>query len=291
MKKSIFIAAASLSLLFTGCGESTDESPASNNESSISSEESSILIAEQTDTSSEEMPETTDVSDSKDDKNSNIIASTDNYSVTMECIEHDVYYAQISGLSDTAVQNKINDTLKSIEQGRFDEMQAMVDQAIAQYNEASDAGELTDEMIDAYDQIQKQGAYFAEPTVNYADNEKISIVQHAWFGYDSIEEARGEDLSSSTTVINLNIATGDELELSDFCNIPETAEKIFNNTDVEIIDGYEGASVEDYVNQTYIQTLEAVEEDLAKRAFTFDKDGNLLISLNSGKGGFTVAVK
>lgn len=291
MKKSIFIAAASLSLLFTGCGSSTDESPASNNESSISSEESSILIAEQTDTSSEEMPETTDVSDSKDDKNSNIIASTDNYSVTMECIEHDVYYAQISGLSDTAVQNKINDTLKSIEQGRFDEMQAMVDQAIAQYNEASDAGELTDEMIDAYDQIQKQGAYFAEPTVNYADNEKISIVQHAWFGYDSIEEARGEYLSSSTTVINLNIATGDELELSDFCNIPETAEKIFNNTDVEIIDGYEGASVEDYVNQTHIQTLEAVEEDLAKRAFTFDKDGNLLISLNSGKGGFTVAVK
>lgn len=67
MKKSIFIAAASLSLLFTGCGSSTDESIASNNESLVPADESSILIAEQTDTSSEEMPETTDVSDSKDE--------------------------------------------------------------------------------------------------------------------------------------------------------------------------------------------------------------------------------
>lgn len=290
MKKTIFIAAASLSFLFTGCGESTDESPASNNESSISSEESSILIAEQTDTSSEEMPETTDVSDSKDDKNSNIIASTDNYSVTMECIEHDVYYAQISGLSDTAVQNKINDTLKSIEQGRFDEMQAMVDQAIAQYNEASDAGELTDEMIDAYDQIQKQGAYFAEPTVNYADNEKISIVQHAWFGYDSIEEARGQDSSSVTTVINLNVKTGEKLELSDICDPSAIAEKIFNNDGIEIIDGYEGASVEDFINQFYIQSSEEVEEYISN-SFNFDENGNIFIHLSTEKGGFTVAVK
>lgn len=290
MKKTIFIAAASLSFLFTGCGEPTDESPASNNESSISSEESSILIAEQTDTSSEEMPETTDVSDSKDDKNSNIIASTDNYSVTMECIEHDVYYAQISGLSDTAVQNKINDTLKSIEQGRFDEMQAMVDQAIAQYNEASDAGELTDEMIDAYDQIQKQGAYFAEPTVNYADNEKISIVQHAWFGYDSIEEARGQDSSSVTTVINLNVKTGEKLELSDICDPSAIAEKIFNNDGIEIIDGYEGASVEDFINQFYIQSSEEVEEYISN-SFNFDENGNIFIHLSTEKGGFTVAVK
>ena len=290
MKKTIFIAAASLSFLFTGCGESTDESPASNNESSISSEESSILIAEQTDTSSEEMPETTDVSDSKDDKNSNIIASTDNYSVTMECIEHDVYYAQISGLSDTAVQNKINDTLKSIEQGRFDEMQAMVDQAIAQYNEASDAGELTDEMIDAYDQIQKQGAYFAEPTVNYAANEKISIVQHAWFGYDSIEEARGQDSSSVTTVINLNVKTGEKLELSDICDPSAIAEKIFNNDGIEIIDGYEGASVEDFINQFYIQSSEEVEEYISN-SFNFDENGNIFIHLSTEKGGFTVAVK
>lgn len=65
---------------------------------------------------------TNNESSDKISKSKETLSTTDNYSVYLENIGENVFYAQISGMSNESIQNKVNERLKSLETDRYESM-------------------------------------------------------------------------------------------------------------------------------------------------------------------------
>lgn len=73
-----------------------------------------------------------------------------------------------------------------------------------------------------------------------------------------------DDPASSRTVINLNMETGEDIELTDIADTALLAEKIYNNDGITIVDGYDNAKLDDYLTDKYIQSAEDVKKDIER---------------------------
>lgn len=179
-----------------------------------------------------------------------LLSETDTYTVSLLPLNADetVFCAQISGLADTAVQDKINEYLRTPEQDRLDALSANWQE------------------------------YHAMPKVYYAGETILSLVLEA-------EYSRG---GYTHTPLNIDLTTGEEIKLADVADTKMLAEKIFNNDGVTIVDGYEGASVQDFIEDEHMTCAEDVQEYIETFFFHFDENGNIVIVLYTSKGQIDV---
>lgn len=240
MKRISLILAAVLAVIIcAGCSDSkkTESSSSSMAESAES----------QTDAETETAAVTTD---------RNMLAENSGYTVKLVELGENVLYPQVSGMSDEAVQKKINDYLKSLEDEHFKVMQE-------------------------YEQ-----SYTATAVINYSDDSVLSLTQVALFN-----DGNPDKPGSSETNVNFNMKTGEELKLSDFTDISELAEKIYSNQGVKVVDGYDNAKIEDFISGHDIKSAEGVKEYLEKAMFIIDMDKNVLLNLSASKGSMDVLVE
>lgn len=125
------------------------------------------------------------------------------------------------------------------------------------------------------------GKYQAMPQVHYAGESILSLTQRAEFkggGY-------------SRTPLNFDLTTGEEIELADITDTKMLAERIFNNENITIVDGYSGASAADFIEDKHMTCAEDVQEYIETYFFHFDEDGNIVIDLYTSKGQISVMVE
>ena len=205
--------------------------------------------------SSEEKSITEDNSDVDVNENDSILATNGNYTVFLETIGGEVSYPQISGMENEDIQSKINDSLKKLESERYDLMNLQTER------------------------------YVTSTKVNYFDNEILSLIHNAEFYFEETED----DPASSSTTVNINLKTGEELELQEVADIDKLAEKIYNNEGITILDGYENTSLEDILYEKHIEDTESVKRYL--NSFTLDENKNIILSLPSSEGSVKILVE
>ncbi len=240
MKKfSLILAAVFAVVLCAGCSDSKK------------ADSSSSSLAESAESQTKVETETAAVTTDR-----NMLAENSGYTVKLVELGENVLYPQVSGMSDEAVQKKINDYLNSIEAERFKVMQE-------------------------YEQ-----SYTATAVINYSDDSVLSLTQVALFN-----DGNPDKPGSSETNVNFNMKTGEELKLSDFTDISELAEKIYNNQGVKVVDGYDNAKIEDFISEHNIKSAEDIKEYLEKAMFIIDMDKNVLLNLSASKGYMDVLVE
>lgn len=227
LKYTALISAAMLAVLtFADCGsDSSSKNTSASHESSSDSDHSSD-----------------NDSKAKEKENSQtVIASADSYSVVAENLGDEVYYAQITGMSDEAVQESINKMLKECEESRH----------------------------------MPTSNYSAMPEVFYCDDEILSMQLAAEF----------KSGGSSITKFNINMKTGEDIELSDFVDFNALAEKLYNNDGITIVSGYDGASIPQFLEESHCETVEDVYKKLESVTFFyFDENKNVVLHLTSSSG-------
>ena len=125
------------------------------------------------------------------------------------------------------------------------------------------------------------------PEVAYADDQKLSIIQRAWFGYDSLEEAKDNYESSSTAYYNVNIETGKEIKLDEIIDIDEAAEKIYNK-DATIVKNPNNLTLDNYLEKVEYD-LDRIKDSLTDSTFfTFDENEGVIIHLSCSGGTMEV---
>ncbi len=125
------------------------------------------------------------------------------------------------------------------------------------------------------------GKYQAMPQVHYAGESILSLTQRAEFdggGY-------------SRTPLNFDLTTGEEIELSDVADTRMLAERIFHNENITIVDGYSGASVQDFIEDEHMTCAEDVQEYIETYFFHFNEGGNIVIDLYTSKGLISVIME
>lgn len=222
---AIILALASASL--TACGDTDNTASGSTSSDSVSAENGGEDDAESL--PSEE----------------GVIASADAYSVYLDYFEENIGYAQISGMSDTAVQEKVNEQLKSTEYSRYERSQN----------------------------------YESYAEVNYCDDSVLSLTQIAVFDGGSLETG-----GYSLTHMNFNMETGEELELSDIADVNAMAEKFFNRDGVTVVDSYEGADIEQFFSEGYIESAADLCEYISGSSFTLDENKNIILRFPTEDG-------
>lgn len=236
MKIKILASALTIALAavsFTACGN--DDNAASESIASESVSDDTVKEEESASQSDKEEKAT--------------IASTDSYSVYLSYFEEGIGYPQISGMSNEALQDKVNEYLKSMEASRYD----------------------------TYGTSPRNYESYAE--VNYCDDSVLSLTQIALFDGGTLETG-----SYSLTGINLNMETGEELELSEIADIDVLAEKFYSNDGVVITDAYEGASIEDFISERYIESAEDMADYIAGKSFSLDENKHAVISFSTENG-------
>lgn len=245
-KKIIFVISTFLAVVsLTGCSSNDTTENVSSNSSSTAEE-----IHSDTDNMSSEIDSFSTSEDSK------VLVSNGSYTVYLENLGGEVFYPQISGMSDESVQTKINDKLKLLESERYELMQAETER------------------------------YTASSEVNYSDESTLSLVHTAEFYYEEADDPAG-----SGTIINLNMETGEEIELTDIADTSALAEKIYNNDGVTIVDGYENAKLEDYMTSRHIESVDDVKADIERGSFLFDENKNIILSLSTSSGMIRIMVE
>ncbi len=181
-----------------------------------------------------------------------ILCETDTYTVSLLHLDthESVYCAQISGLADTAVQDTINEYLRTMEQERFNTLRA---------NEVY---------------------YDAKPQVHYAGENILSLTQKVkyWgkYGY---------------TQLNFDLTTGEKIQITDIADTKMIAERIFNNEGITIVDGYEGASVLDFIEDGQKTSAESVQAYIELNRYHFNENEEIVIDLQTDTGLISVMVE
>lgn len=124
-------------------------------------------------------------------------------------------------------------------------------------------------------------SYTAKPVVSYCGDDYLSIQQNAEFNKGG----------SSSTIINLDMKTGEEFELGDIADLNEMAEKIYTDNSVTVLSGYEGASIQTYLEESHKESAEDILRDLDSCHFYLDENKNIIITLCSSSGFMDVLVK
>lgn len=213
--------------------------------------------------SAEEVSVSSDTDNSSDNDDSKpvseegqVLASNDSYTVYLENLGGEVFYPQISGMKDESIQAKLNDELKLLESERYELMKIQTER------------------------------YVATSEVMYSDESTLSLHHTAEFYFED-----ANDPASSGTIINLNMETGEEIELTDIADTALLAEKIYNNDGVKIIDGYENAKLDDYLTERHIQSVEDIKQDIERGGFMLDENKNIIISLSTSAGIIRITVE
>lgn len=247
LKKFSFVTVVLLTaLVVTGCGSNDKTEDVSSSEASLASEKISSGIYEESDESG----------DSSLSENEKILASNDSYTVYLKNLGGEVFYPQVSGMSNESIQSSINDMLSSLEGERYELMKLQTER------------------------------YVASSEVMYSDESTLSLYHTAVFYYED-----PDDPASSGTVINLNMETGEELELTDIADAALLAEKIYNNDGVVIIDGYENAKLDDYLTEKHIESAEDIKQDIERGSFMLDENKNIIIPLSTSAGIIRIMVE
>ncbi len=238
MNKRFIIASIALLLAvapITGCGDNSIE----NSSASASSGEKK--------------------NEKSSDKEENIIGETDAYTVYLDYFAKNIGYPQVKGMSDSALEEKINELLKSIEYSRF--------KTYAEMNEEPD--------------------YESYAEVNYCDDDVLTVTQMAFFDGGTLETG-----GYSLTTVNLNMKTGEELELNDvLTDIDAAAEDFYNNNGVVIVNGYDGADINDFITERHIESIDDMAEYIAGANFAIVGEKNVGIRFPTSDGGFLAYIE
>ncbi len=203
---------------------------------------------DETDHPSDSVPPVESVTVSAED----VLASTDSYTVRLVRHEGEVHYAQIADLADENVQSALNEMLRTMETDRYEQMK------------------------------QYDSSYSAMPVVHYADESVLSLTQTALFGLDPATAGK------SLTPLNFDMTTGEELELRDLADTQLLAEKIWQNDGITIVEGYDGAKLEDFTSLGHISSAADVQEYIETYTFSFDADKHIVLHLGTPKGQLKV---
>ncbi|MGN0612869.1 MAG: hypothetical protein ACI4JB_03135 [Porcipelethomonas sp.] len=281
--RRLFLMCSVIAAMFSmsGCGDDTTADSGESAAVGTSSQEDETSTSENSDVTESE-------SSNEQDTDGTVLAECPAYNVYSVNLGDNVYYPQISGMSDEQIQNKINEKLKSLEAERYDEMYALMETAKAEYEKAKESGTLdssTEEILRA----NFETMYSAAPTVNYADEKILSITQKALFGTE--EQQKNESGGSSTTCININMETGEELEISDIADTAGIAEKIYSQEGVTVIGDYENAGIDDFIEEKHIESAQDIKDYIGTySSVSYDENGKLILGLSTSSGNVMVRI-